>query len=426
MKKFERREFLKMAGASAALAAAGVVPGCATTTAPAKARVVIVGGGFGGATAAKYLRLWDPSIDVVLIERESSFISCPISNLVLAGYAEMADLTRGYDGLRRIGVQVVHDDVTAIDAAKKTVRLARGDTIAYERLVVSPGIDFTFSEIEGYLPAMQSGRVLHAWKAGPQTVALRRQLEQLRDGGVVALSVPLAPYRCPPGPYERASMIAAYLKQAKPRSKLIVLDANPDVTSKAGLFKAAWKDLYTGLLEYRPNARAIGVDAKTMTVRLEVEDVKADVLNVVPPQRAGDIAQKTGLITHNDRWCDIDWRSMESKKIPGIHVLGDATLAAPAMPKSASMANNHAKIAAAAIIELLNGRAPADSQILNTCYSFVSRTEGIRVSSVHRWDAKDATLKTVPGSAGVSAARSEAEGIFAWNWARSIWADSFA
>ena len=223
---------------------------------------------------------------------------------------------------------------------------------------VSPGIDFTFSEIEGYLPAMQSGRVLHAWKAGPQTVALRRQLEQLRDGGVVALSVPLAPYRCPPGPYERASMIAAYLKQAKPRSKLIVLDANPDVTSKAGLFKAAWKDLYAGLLEYRPNARAIGVDAKTMTVRLEVEDVKADVLNVVPPQRAGDIAQKAGLITHNDRWCDIDWRSMESKKIPGIHVLGDATLAAPAMPKSASMANNHAKIAASAIIELLNGRVP--------------------------------------------------------------------
>jgi sulfite dehydrogenase len=271
---------------------------------------------------------------------------------------------------------------------------------------------------------MQSGRVLHAWKAGPQTEALRRQLVEMRDGGVVVLSIPLAPYRCPPGPYERASMIAAYLKQAKPRSKLLVLDANPDVTSKGGLFKAAWKDLYPGILEYRGNAKAVGVDAATMTVKLEVEDVKGDVLNVVPPQRAGDIAQKAGLITTNNRWCDVDWRSMESKKVPGIHVLGDATLSAALMPKSGSMANNHAKIAAAAIIEILNGRAPADPKILNTCYSFVSQKEAIRVSSVHQWDAAKSTLVAVPGSGGVSAARSEAEGTYAWGWARTIWADS--
>lgn len=427
MKKtsIQRRDFLKIAGASAAMASVVSFSGCATTTVPAKARVIIIGGGFGGATAAKYLRLWDPSIDVVLIERDSNFISCPISNLVLAGYANMQDLSRGYDGLRKLGVQVVQDEVTAIDADKRTVRLARGNEIAYGRLIVSPGVDFTFNEIEGYEAAMQSGRVLHAWKAGPQTVALRQQLENLANGGVVLLSVPLAPYRCPPGPYERASMIAAYLKQAKPRSKLIVLDANPDVTSKPGLFKAAWKDLYSGVLEYRSNSKAIGVDVKTMTVKLEVEDVKGDVLNIVPPQRAGDIAQKAGLITHNNRWCDVDWRTMESKKIPGIHVLGDATLAAPLMPKSASMANNHAKIAAAAIIESLNGRAtPSESQILNTCYSFVSQKEAIRVSSVHRWDAKSGTLNPVAGAGGISTARSEAEGTFAWNWARTIWADS--
>jgi NADPH-dependent 2,4-dienoyl-CoA reductase/sulfur reductase-like enzyme len=239
---------------------------------------------------------------------------------------------------------------------------------------------------------------------------------------VVLLSVPLAPYRCPPGPYERASMIAAYLKQAKPRSKLLVLDANPDVTSKAGLFKRAWSDLYAGVLEYRGNAKAVGVDGKTMTVKLEVEDVKGDVLNVVPPHRAGNIARQAGLITTNNRWCDVDWRTMESKAVKGVHVLGDATLSAPAMPKSGSMANNHAKIAAAAVVDLLNGRAPEPVKIVNTCYSFVSQKEAIRVSSVHEWDGN--TLTAVKGSGGVSAARSEAEGTFAWSWARTIWADS--
>jgi sulfide dehydrogenase [flavocytochrome c] flavoprotein chain len=417
----KRRHFLKFAGAAAG---AATFAGCASM-APSKARVVVIGGGFGGATAAKYIRMWDPSIDVVLIERESAFTSCPISNLVLAGYAGMQDISQGYDGLRRHGVQVVRDEAVTIDAAKKTVRLARGGDISYERLVVSPGIDFNFGEIQGYEAAMNAGRVLHAWKAGPQTLALRTQLEQMRDGGVYILSIPLAPYRCPPGPYERASMVAAYFKQAKPRSKVLVLDANPDVTSKGGLFKAAWKDLYPGILEYRGTARAVDVDAATSTVKLEVEDVKGDVLNVVPPHRAGNIAQQAGLITTNNRWCDVDWRTMESKAVPGVHVLGDATLSAPAMPKSGSMANNHAKIAAAAIVEVLNGRTPAPVQIINTCYSFVSQKEAIRVSSVHAWDEKDRTLKALPGG-GVSAARSETEGNYAWSWARTIWADSLA
>jgi sulfide dehydrogenase [flavocytochrome c] flavoprotein chain len=413
-----RRDFLKLAGAIS-------LAGCATPT-PSRARVVVVGAGFGGATAAKYIRLWDPSIDVVLVERDTSFTSCPISNLVLAGYSSMQEISRGYDALRRYGVQVVHDEVTTVDAAKKTVRLARGGDLAYERLIISPGIDFNFGEIQGYEPAMQSGAVLHAWKAGPQTTALRRQLEQMRDGGVYVLAIPLAPYRCPPGPYERASMVAAYFKQAKPRSKVLVLDANPDVTSKGGLFKRAWTDLYSGILEYRGNSKATGVDAKSMTVKLEVEDVKGDVLNVVPPHRAGDIAVQAGLITHNNRWCDVDWRTMESKAAKGVHVLGDATLSAPAMPKSASMANNHAKIAAAAVVELLNGRTPTPPQIINTCYSFVSQKEAIRVSSVHQWEPGQGTLIAVKGAGGVSAARSEAEATYAWNWARTIWADSLA
>ncbi len=414
----KRRDFLKLAGAVS-------VAGCATPT-PSKARVVVVGGGFGGATAAKYIRKWDPSIEVVLVERESSFVSCPISNLVLGGYSSLPEISRNYDGLRRHGIQVVRDEVTAIDAAKNTVRLARGGDLAYQRLVVSPGIDFNFGELQGYETAMQAGSVLHAWKAGPQTAALRSQLEQMRDGGVYVLSIPMAPYRCPPGPYERASIIAAYFKQAKPRSKVLVLDANPDVTSKAGLFKRAWSDLYPGIIEYRGNSRAVAVDGNARVVKLELDDVKGDVLNVVPPHRAADLAQKAGLITTNNRWCDVDWRTMESKAVKGVHVLGDATLSAPAMPKSASMANNHAKVAAAAIVELLNGRNPEPFKIINTCYSFVSPKEAIRVSSVHEWEPTQGTLVAVKGSGGVSAARSEAEGTYAWSWARTIWADSLA
>jgi sulfide dehydrogenase [flavocytochrome c] flavoprotein chain len=323
-------------------------------------------------------------------------------------------------------VQVVTDEVVAVDAARKLVRLGRGGDVSYDRLVVSPGIDFAFDEVQGYEEAMRTGRVLHAWKAGSQTVELRRQIEQMRDGGVFILSIPEAPYRCPPGPYERASLVAEYFKRAKPRSKVLVLDANPDLTSKAGLFRAAWKDYYGGVIEYRPNSKAVGFDAATATLKLEVEDVKGDVLNVIPPHGASDIARKAGLVTTNNRWCDIDWRSMESKAVAGVHVLGDSTLAAPALPKSASMANSQGKLAAAAIVELLSGRAPMEPRILNTCYSFVSQKEAVHVASVHAWDDKDRTLKPVPGAGGVSAARSEAEGTYAWSWARTIWADSLA
>jgi sulfide dehydrogenase [flavocytochrome c] flavoprotein chain len=419
----KRRDFLKLAGATMMVSELTAVAGCATPT-PSKARVVVVGGGFGGATAAKYIRLWDPSIDVVLIERDTSFVSCPISNMALGGYTTVQELTHGYDGLRRHGVTLVHDEAVAIDAAKKTVRLARGGDMAYERLIVSPGIDFTFGDVQGYEAAMRNGAVLHAWKAGPQTVALRQRLEQMRDGGVYILSIPVAPYRCPPGPYERTSVIASYFKQAKPRSKVLVLDANPDVTSKGPLFKRAWSELYPGIVEYRGNANVVAVE--TGAVRTDFDTIKGDVLNVVPPHRAGDIAAMSGLITTNNRWCDVDWRTMESKAAKGVHVLGDATLSATGMPKSASMANNHAKIAAAAIVQLLNGRQPAPVKILNTCYSFVAEKEAIRVSSVHEWDAGQGTLVPVKGAGGVSAARSEAEATYTWNWARTIWADSFA
>jgi sulfite dehydrogenase len=411
-----RRRFLQAAGALS-------LAGCSSLGRPAAGRVVVIGAGYGGATAARYVRLWDPDISVTLVDRNPEFVSCPVSNLVLGGNRTMADITRSYDGLRRRGVQVVNGEAVAIDGAEKTVTLASGATLSYERLVVSPSVDFLYDELEGFAG---QDRVLDAWKAGPQTVALRRQLEAMPDGGVYVISIPTAPYRCPPGPYERACQVAYYFKSAKPRSKVLILDANPDVTSKAALFKRAWQELYPGIVEYRPNAKVIGVDAKGMAVRTDFDTVKGDVLNVVPPQRAGDIARKAGLITHNNRWCDVDWRTMESKAVKGIHVLGDATLSAPGMPKSGHMANAQGKVCAAALVELLNGREPNPNPVMsNTCYSFVSDKDVIHVASVHQYDAGQNTLIPVKGAGGVSAARSEQEGIYAWSWARNIWADMF-
>ena len=409
-----RREFLKL---SAALPLAG----CATAGA-SRARVVVIGGGYGGATASKYIRMWDPAIEVVMVERADVFTSCPISNLVLGGNRSMQEIRHGYDGLRKRGVQVVRDEATAVDVAKKTVKLARGAELRYDRLIVSPAVDFLFDEVQGY--AASQATVLHAWKAGEQTIALRRQLEAMKDGGVYVLSIPVAPYRCPPGPYERACQVAHYFKRAKPRSKVLLLDANPDVTSKGPLFKRAWEELYKGMIEYRGNSKVVGVEAKSMAVRTDFDTIKGDVLNVVPPQRAGDIALKAGLITHNNRWCDVDWRTLESKAVKDVHVLGDATLSASGMPKSGHMANAHAKVCAAAVIELLSGRPPNPNPVMtNTCYSFVSDREVIHVASVHQYDAAQDTILPVKGAGGVSPARSELEGAYGWSWARNIWAD---
>lgn len=410
----------------AAMALGGLTfAGCASTASgPSIGRVLIVGGGFGGSTAARYLKLWGGNIDVTLVERNPDFISCPISNLVIGGYKQMADITRGYDGLKALGVKVVQGEVTAIDAAGKKVRLAGGGELVFDRLIVSPGVDFMTDQVGGLAtPAAQSS-ILHGWKAGPQTVALRQQLEAMRDGGVYAISIPRAPYRCPPGPYERACLVASYFKLAKPRSKVLVLDANAEVQSKKALFERAFKQHYEGMLEYRPNAELKEVDAGNRIAKLEFEDVRADVLNVVPPQRAGDIARSAGLININSRWVGVDWLTMESQTTPGVHVLGDAIFPAPLMPKSGHMANQHAKVAAAAIIQLLRGEAVnAAPVVVNTCYSFVTARDAIHVASVHQYDAGDKTFKPVAGSGGVSAAANQAEGRYALSWADNIWAD---
>ena len=430
--KLSRRRLLGAGTALSAFTLAGCATGTATGTAtgPSIGRVVIVGGGFGGATAARYLKMWGGNIDVTLVERNATFVSCPMSNLVLGGHAQMAGITRSYSGLQALGVKRVQGDVTAVDAAAKTVRLANGQVLPYDRLILSPGVDFMLDSTAGLAAALDSGRVLHGWKAGPQTVALRQQLQAMPDGGVFAMSIPKVPYRCPPGPYERACMVASYFKQYKPRSKVLVLDANPEVQSKKALFEKAFKDHYSGLLEYRPNNELKEVmvgNAGQLTAKLEFDDVKADVLNVIPPQRGSDIARSAGLLNMNSRWAGVNWLTMESTAAAGIHVLGDATFSAPAMPKSGHMANQHAKVAAAAIIELLQGRAvSAAPVVMNTCYSFVTATDVVHVASVHQYDSVDKTFKTVPGSGGVSAAASALEGRYAQSWADNIWADMLA
>jgi NADPH-dependent 2,4-dienoyl-CoA reductase/sulfur reductase-like enzyme len=416
---FNRRQILLAGTGAGTLALAG----CASVGGGAPlGRVVVIGGGWGGATLARYIRKWEPRIEVTLVERNESFVSCPLSNLVLAGAKSMADITIPYGGLAKYGVRVVRDEASAIDFDKKQVRLARGDTLPYDRLVVAPGIDFQLDKVPGLAAAEQSGRVLHAWKAGPQTLALRKQLEAMPDGGVVAISIPKAPYRCPPGPYERTSLIAHYLKQAKPRSKIIVLDGNPDIVSKKGLFMAAWNDLYKGMIDYRPNAELLEVDGSRNLAKLLADDVKADVLNVIPAQQAGRIA--TPLITVNNQWVGVNFQTFESTKIPGVHVIGDATASAPLMPKSGFMANNHGKVAADAIIALMTGQPVNDTPIItNTCYSFVSDREAMHVASVHKWNAEQKTMVPVQGAGGLSTARSKLEGDYAQAWAANIWND---
>lgn len=420
----QRRHILQGAGALAAL----TLGGCASTRGiPTSAKVVVIGGGYGGATAAKYVRHFsDNKIDVVLIEPNTAFVSCPISNLVVGGSKQLADITSGYAGLEKRGVQIVRDRAAKIDAQAHTVTLGEGQTIRYDKLVLSPGVDLNFDAIEGLRKAHESGSILQAWKAGPETVELRRQLEAMKDGGVYAITIPEAPYRCPPGPYERASVIADYFKRAKPRSKVLILDANPDVTSKGPLFKKSWSELYPGMIEYRPQHKVTAVSGNTIKFEVQ-EDVKADVLNVLPPMRAGQIALQTGLANANARWCHVDWLSFESTAAKDIHVLGDSLQIAPLMPKSGHMANSHAKVAAAAIVAQLSGWAVNPKPVLtNTCYSFVSASEVIHVASVHGYDAAEKTFKTVPGSGGVSAQRSELEVSYALGWARNIWNDALA
>lgn len=411
MNNVTRRGFLKASGIGVALLGTG---GLTSFAAEAKRRVIVIGGGWGGATAAKYLRLADPSIEVTLLEPSKEFISCPFSNLVLSGVETLKNLTVSYEGLRKRGVRLRHQAAAAIEPDKKRVIVGK-DALEYDRLIVAPGIDFQWEQVEGLAQAKDA--VLHAWKAGPQTVQLAKQLQSLEDGGVVVMTVPPVAYRCPPGPYERACQIAWYLQTKKPKSKLIVLDANKDIVSKTGLFKAIFKD-YSNL-DYRPSNKVEKIDVSAKEVTTETGDkVKYDVINLIPPQRAGAIAVEADLVGADKRWCEVDHVTYESVKHKNIHVIGDSTIGLP-VPKSGNIANAMGKICAVAVSHMLNDKEPPVNSPGNTCYSWVNDKEAIAVVNSYKIENRKVVQieqKLTPGKSVAVAQNSLA-------WRASIWND---
>jgi NADPH-dependent 2,4-dienoyl-CoA reductase/sulfur reductase-like enzyme len=411
-----RRTFLRTAGLGVALGALGAcAPAVRGDFAPKTGkRVVVVGGGWGGATAAKYVRLGDPSIEVMLLEPNKEFVSCPFSNLVLSGVRTLESMTFGYSRLRGHGVKVFHEAAGAIEPAARRVRLGEG-WLQYDKLVVAPGVEFQYEQVDGLREA--GDRVLHAWKAGPQTVALAKQLAAMPDGGVFVMTVPPVAYRCPPGPYERACQVAWYLKTKKPRAKLIVLDANQNVVSKAALFRKAW-EAYPNL-EYRASNKVTKVDPGARTVTTDFGDtVKYDVVNVIPPQRAGTIAVDADLVGADKRWCEVNHVTYESLKQKDIHVIGDSVIGLP-VPKSGNVANAMGKIAAAVIVAQLNGRPVPEMPPGNTCYSWVNDREAIAVVNTYRIEGG----KVVQIEQKLTPAQSTAVAANAVGWAQSIWDD---
>ncbi len=429
MTKVNRRSFIQATGV---VAAAGVA-GMPTVVLGASKKVVIVGGGPGGATCARYLKILDPGIDVTLIEPNKNYHTCFMSNEVIGGVRSIESIRFGYDGLRKAGINVVHDMVTAIDAGKKVVKTKGGQEFAYDRCVVSPGIDFKYETIEGYDEAA-SKEVPHAWKAGEQTMILRKQLEAMKDGGTVVICPPPNPFRCPPGPYERASLIANYLKKNKPKSKIIILDPKPKF-SKQGLFKAAWKKFYgfgtdNSMIEWRgaqEEAGVVKVDVASRTATTKFGDnVKADVLNVIPAQKAGKVAHAAGL-TNESGWCPVDLHTFESTIHKNIHVIGDASIA-KGMPKSGYAANSEAKVCAHAIVALLNGKEAPPPAYVNTCYSIAGDDWGFSVAAVYKL-AKDGS-KIMKVSGGLTPADAPAEYYkrevyYAHSWFNNITKDIF-
>ncbi len=428
--KITRRGFVKGAGAATAV---GMI-GTPFIALGASKKVVVVGGGTGGATAAKYLKLADPTIDVTLIEANKHYYTCYLSNEVLSGDRTIDSIKFGYSGMGKHGVKIVHDIVTGIDAGKRVVKTKGGKSFNYDRCVVAPGVDFKWDTVEGY-DANVAETITHAWKAGSQTVTLRKQLLAMKDGGTVCICPPTNPFRCPPGPYERASQIAHYFKQHKPKSKIIILDPKPKF-SKMGLFTQGWKDLYgygtdNSMIEWHGTPKGsddnvlTGIDAKTRTATTGFNEVQADVLNVIPAQKAGKIAFAAGL-TKGD-WCPIDLHTFESTIHKNIHVIGDAAIA-KGMPKSGYAANSEAKVCAASIAALLNGHEPGTPAYVNTCYSIIGPGYGISVAAVYRLAKDGSKITKVSGGLTPKDASPEMrarEVQYAYSWFDNITNDAF-
>jgi sulfide dehydrogenase [flavocytochrome c] flavoprotein chain len=414
-----------------------VVRGIATTVAglafasPSLAqsapRVVVIGGGFGGAGCARALRKIDDKLQVTLVEPSRTFIACPFSNEVVAGLRDLDAQQFGYDRIAADGIAVIAQAAARIDPQKRTVGLADGTTLAYDRLVLAPGIDLRFDALPGYDEAA-AVKMPHAWKAGEQTLLLRRQLEAMDDGGVVALAVPAAPYRCPPAPYERASLIAHYLKTKKPRSKVLILDAK-DAFSQQRLFESAWKKFYPDMIErisLSQGGRVVSVEPATKTLVTDFGNYDAQVVNVIPPQRAGRIASLAGA-TDNTGWCPIDPVTFASKLVPNIHVIGDAVIGG-AIPKSASAANAEAKACASAIANLIAGTASAMPRLEGTCYNMVAPGYAFSLSGTYQ--PRDDIFAEIEGAGFTSPVDAPAEvrkreADQAQSWFNSITVETF-
>lgn len=423
-----RRDFIRILGAAAATGLAGcagapaVHSGAAGDLLPQRARrIVVIGGGFGGTIAAKYARMADPSIEVVLIDRDRSHFSCPFSNLHFIGKRDISENEFGYSKMASTwGVKTVFGEVSAIDGAARKVILDEG-YITYDRLILSPGIDFRFDEIEGYDAKQTPLAMPHAWKAGAQTRLLKKQLDAMDNGGTVVMAIPPAPYRCPPGPYERACMIAHYLKTQKPKSKLIVLDGNDQIASKGKLFSAAWETFYKGIIDYRPAHKVAKADAQAMLVDTGVEAIKGQVINLIPSQKAGLIAAAAGVLGEDKRWCPVDPITYESAKVPRIHVIGDAASLAP-MPKSGNAANSQGKMCAYNVVQLMNGKEPMLPTMVNVCYSYINPDQAVTISSVYKIgpDGKLTDNKTTKTTANIDPYITKLEAKYGTGWITAI------
>lgn len=417
----KRRTFL---AASAAAAACLPLP----ARSQAKLRVAVVGGGFAGATCARYLKLWAPALDVTLVEPQSVYTACPMSNRLLGGTFYLRDLARDYGALSAAGVRVVRARVLDGDPRNRSLKLDNGTTVGWDRLVLASGIDFDTSGVDGLGEALERATVVHAWQGGSKQIwALRSRIEGMRKGGVVAIHIPRAPYRCPPGPYERASLIAYFLTRHDPSAKVLVFDTNADILSKRELFASAWKERYPRMIEYVPNTELQAVDPRGSWLRLKDQgEVKADVLNVIPAQRAPALARQLGLVPQGQAWCPVDFRTYESTVVAGVHVIGDAIVSAPGLPKSGHMANQTAKVCAAAIAAIASGEpVPAAPVIANTCYSFIDASEAMHVAGVYRYDQTKRTMVLVKESAGTSPRPNAAEAVHAIGWVQNILYDAF-
>lgn len=410
----QRRSLLLAAGASLAL------PTLSLAATP-KASVIIVGGGMAGTTLAKFLRLWDPGVAVTLIDRRPKYVSNIMSSLVLTGQRSLAQLTYGYDALRRRGVKVVTDEVRAVDVVNARVTLSSGAVLQADRVVLAAGIAF-----EAPAGAYDDQRMPHAWEAGPQTTLLAQQLAAMPEGGTVVLTIPPTPYRCPPGPYERACLLADWLRARKPRARLLVLDANPDFVTEKDNFSAAFFGLHADVIEYRTNVVIESVDAPSMTLHTNTGSVSADVINLIPRQRAGRIVTETGLATANGgRFVPVDVLGYASKAAPRVHVIGDSS--ATTQPKAGHIANQEAKICADALVRAFNGLPPEAAPVTNSaCFSTITQTQASWLTAVFQYDAATQTMMSVPNASGASDGWNAGHFQDMNTWFAALMADSFA